>query len=275
VIAGVVVGFILYRSPLPGAIFGGVAAVFVYLRVRKQESENRTRVLVTSLAFLAVVAVLPYLAMWKHHRAEYVLWKSGVRIVQHPERGQPFGNGVISVLLGPYIVPCETSLRFIDDPVRWDGISFEDKDLERLKPYLDSIRGVDAIIIECDAITDHGLAQLANVQGVTSIELVSDKVTARGVQHFEKMASLDSLLIRCPQVDDSIVALLREFPKLQYLYLDETQISDAAAREFVAFPNLRQITVPQSATDETIGELRKSIKVVLKVDQSAGGHRNE
>ena len=271
-ILSIVIGTLLYRSPLPGLIVGVVAGLWIGRRVMRADSNRgRLRAAIRDGLLFLFISSLPFLVQWKHHLAVFKLWSAGATVLSHQNedyrprfmRGESFYT--ITSALGPYIYPFKTSVRFRDDPVRWGGIEFNDEKLAALGPYVENLTAVDDIVIVSDAITDKGVEELANARSLTSIEIVSKEISTEGLRPFAGSKTIDSVLLRCPKVDDSIVEVLRSFPELWCLYLDETSVSDAATKQFADFPKLRQFMVPESTSDETLEKLRETIRYADRV----------
>ncbi|MFC1759299.1 hypothetical protein ACFL2H_11120 [Planctomycetota bacterium] len=166
-------------------------------------------------------------------------------------------------LLGPYVVPCHTTLQLFDRDSSSD--LNVDANISELAPHFQELRGVDTIHIESDRITDSALSHIARVRGVTDIQIVGNSVTTEGIKCFRDSPTMETMLLRCPQVDDATIDVLRCIPRLKDIYLDETMISDNAIRKLASFTNLKFITVPKSATDDAVSQLRNANKVVTRI----------
>lgn len=267
-IVGAAVGFplglLLYRSPLPGAAYGVFAAVVVYLISSMSRPERRFKAVLVSLLFLSVVALIPFGISWRHNVAEFKLDNAaGIRVRHYPEENKRFGTGFLADLMGPYVVRCRTTLELFDRDVSGDWNT--DTSMSELASQFQHLRDVDSIYIESDRITDSGLAHFARVKGVTDIQFVSKSISTEGIKYFRNSPSIETMLVRCPQVDDSIIDVVRSIPRLKDIYLDETMVSDEAIRKLANFPKLKFITVPKSATDEAVNQLRTANKVVSRI----------
>lgn len=85
---GFIVGLVLYRSPLPGAVYGTAAAIVVYVSFSMAKTERRFQGTTLSLLFFTGVAILPFCMMWRHQMAEHrlhrlvtILWATSAVVI--------------------------------------------------------------------------------------------------------------------------------------------------------------------------------------------------
>ena len=260
---GFPLGLLLYRSPLPGMAYGVFAVATVYLLSSIARPESRIKTAVGSVLLFTIVALIPFGVSYRHNVAEFKLNNAGFDVRHEPQKNKRFGTGFFADLLGPYIVPCHTTLRLFDgESAKQPNV---DAKISELAPHFQELRGVDTIHVESDRITDSGLVHIARVQGVTNIQIVGKRISAEGVNYFRNTPTIETMLLRCPQVDDSILDVLKYLPRLKDIYLDETAVSDEAVRKLARFPNLKFITVPKSATDDAVNQLRNASRVVSRI----------
>jgi|GEM_PF-4748933 len=268
----VALGSLLYRSPLPAFVAAGLAAMVLFTWVKRRPQEKRVKAMIVGLLALTTVVAFPYLVRWRHHRAEYVVWKSGVSIHRYPHDSGAMSH-TLGAALGPFLAPFRSDMRLADDPVRWGGIKFDDQKIIDLAPHFESLRGSYDLCVanfedrkdpsksRSPDITDKGLGILAKIPNLRGISVVSDRISNDGMRQFQQWDSVESLSLRCPQLDDEIIDWVVKFRKLNYLSLSGTQLTDDGLRRLVDGLNLTesrfQINVSKdSISQETINELQ-------------------
>lgn len=269
---GALLGFLLFRSPLPGAFAGLLAAcALIFLCARDSDPLRRKRAVAWWAVALFCVLAISLAMTWRHHRAKFKIWEAGGRLswgakslrlgifdLDQPQT-QMLGN-----FIGPYLIPGRTSVDFDDDPVRWGGLRYSDEDLIRLRPHLEAIHGLDSITIRCKDVGDDGASQLANITGLERVSFIETQISSKGIENLRHLSDLVWLDVTGSQVDDDMIQKLESFPSLRFLSMSGTQITDEGLRELskLKLPLLYQVDAPTHISQDAIDELRKSIRNV-------------
>jgi uncharacterized membrane protein len=111
------------------------------------------------------------------------------------------------------------------------GTNFTDAALDRLAPVLPNLRWLD---LAGTAVTDNGLARLANAPHLTRLHLERTGVTDAGLASLTGLGELEYLNLYATRVTDAGLDHLRLLPNLRRLYLWQTPVTPDAARAFAA-----------------------------------------
>jgi len=132
-------------------------------------------------------------------------------------------NATISGRLLPISRRPEDGLELITAGV---GESFTDETLRQLLPVAPSLRWLD---LSHTAVTDEGMATVAEFTGLTRLRLDGTRVTSAGVQLLAPLESLEYLNLFNTDLDDDAVPVLSSMHSLQSLYLFESGVSEEGA----------------------------------------------
>lgn len=109
------------------------------------------------------------------------------------------------------------------------------------------------------AISDAGLAHLANATELVMLGLRRTKVEGEGLKYLSGLKKLRTLLLGDTQVDDDALANLAGLDGLVELGLSNTRVTDAGMRHLQALPSLAALYVADDdVTEEGVRELRRT-----------------
>lgn len=270
-LGGMAFGVLLFESPLPGALAGLLSgSIFTRINSLPRTGDNGRRK--AMIRFYLVVAFILFASVgltWRHHLAKYVIRRSGGRVYWGAQNPVMFGNRtrVVASALGPYLVPSNTYASFSDAPVKSGGVAFHGQDLERLRPHLESIHGLNHLNVWSRDFGDDDAKQLVGLTSLTGLALIDTKLTNAGVRSLSDLKQLTWLNLHGSSVTDDVVQPLLSFPSLRFLGLGGTQITDDGVRALRRLPSLEETIVPQTGvTSAATSELSKSVRVVLQDD---------
>jgi uncharacterized membrane protein/mono/diheme cytochrome c family protein len=107
--------------------------------------------------------------------------------------------------------------------------SFGDRDLRALSPLGRNLTSLD---LAGTAVTDAGLAALADMPNLRELHLDRTRVTDAGLAALRPLSHLEYLNLYGTAVTDAGLATLRPLPSLHRLYLWRTNVTPAAAAAF-------------------------------------------
>lgn len=155
---------------------------------------------------LCLLLVLPVNCM--------VQWSIGFH--EFHEASKPF------VELGGYVSGPEMGPLGGDEgirDVRLDGTKTNDEDLLRLRPHLESLPGLQGLLLTNTQVTDKGLAYLESLPRLRFLRLDETQVTDKGLAHLAGLRHLEELYLHKTSVTPEGVAnLQRKLPNCKIEY---------------------------------------------------------
>lgn len=149
----------------------------------------------------------------------------GAAPLQNVQKLRDLGAIVLPVAQeSPYL-----SINFINAP------SITDSQLEALKSVAPNIAWLK---LNNAAITDNGLATIAQLPNLTRLSLVNTQITDLGMKQVANMAALRHLNLMQTQVSDAGVTLLRGLKQLKSLYVYQSKVTQNGLNQLhSALPN--------------------------------------
>ena len=110
------------------------------------------------------------------------------------------------------------------------------------------------------ALTDEGLAHVAQLDNVARLHLKGTKITDAGLAHLKGLTGLRRLHLETTAVGDAGIENLKGLTELEYLNLYGTNVTDASLEHLAGLKKLRRLCLWQTGvTDEGVVRLEKAL----------------
>lgn len=107
---------------------------------------------------------------------------------------------------------------------------------------------------------------LGAVPGAKLLDLTSTSVNDSAFQHFTQFATVETLLLNHSTITDASVTHILKFRRVHTLDLYENTLSDSAAIELAQLPALREVSLDERVSPQTIAALRAK-RHDVRIDQ--------
>jgi Leucine-rich repeat (LRR) protein len=132
--------------------------------------------------------------------------------------------------------------------VKLDETKVTDDDLR----LIGKLRGVTSLSLNFTAISDQGLAQIAQMSQLKYLGLSRTRITSRGIRDLAEMKDLQNLHIDGTQVDDGGLETIGSFANLRMLGLGGTQVTSTGIGQLSRLPELRFLSLSLTTVDDAV-----------------------
>jgi hypothetical protein len=115
---------------------------------------------------------------------------------------------------------------------------------------LESLIGVEQLMLDGTVITDAGLERLRGMTTLNELVLGKTQVTDDGLERLQLLTSLEQLDLRETRITDAGLKHLQHLKSLQYLHLNHSRVTDAGLSELRCLPNLKVVSLDDCAVTD-------------------------